>query len=412
MTPQLFKQLSQLAVISATLVLAACGGSSGGSQQTTPLPPPPPPPAAPVTFHCGDETQCPRLTFAGDPEADSATHFFRGFGDPSIESDPVTGDVWLSYSWLSTAVSDPGPPEQRDRQITSHLARSTDGGASFTFVRAANAVQQIAHPGNAELGWSQHEVTTLVKRPTNDWELLFLTYFDPLGDTAPDHRDFYYARSIATDPNDLGDTVEAWARGSNTAQDFSVAHDLGAEIPELADCAVLTEPMLFAYNSETYFATNCIPADASGNRDIANERIVLLKEAIPSYQYIGDITDAQDAIDLGVDRLEQGDIALAQDGSVLLIVTPISDTKPVEHEGCVVFEFDNFESASLVRDASGVAIPRTILTADATGTGPGSGPGLCTYDANSSTGVLMVTKLWQTTPFSLEFVLRQTGVHP
>ena len=63
-------------------------------------------------------------------------------------------------------------------------------------------------------------------------------------------------------------------------------------------------------------------------------------------------------------------------------------------------------SIRALRDAAGVAAPRLIITAD----GNGLGPGLCTYDPASSTGVLLVITTFSNN--DIEFSLRATGMHP
>jgi hypothetical protein len=76
----------------------------------------------------------------------------------------------------------------------------------------------------------------------------------------------------------------------------------------------------------------------------------------------------------------------------------------------MVFSFDDFATASIARDTNGVAIPRAIITAD----GNSLGPGLCTYDAESDSGVLLVitTVTGCGSALDVEFSLRATGVHP
>lgn len=78
------------------------------------------------------------------------------------------------------------------------------------------------------------------------------------------------------------------------------------------------------------------------------------------------------------------------------------------HQGCIVYEFSDFATATLARDGNGVAIPRAVITAD----GNGLGPGLCSYDANSDTGVLLVITTITQGGTDIEFSLRATGVHP
>jgi hypothetical protein len=333
---------------------------------------------------------------------------FRGYGDPSLEYDPTTGTLWLAYSWLNIEISDPGPPVVFDLGVRTHLARSDDNGNSFTFVRSVNDMGMEAHPDTGVMGWSVHEVSTLAKEPSGDWQLLWFKYFNPFGTvTGVDERQEYlYWRTIATTPDQLGDVSEVWARALATSPSWGALIDFN-DIVELADCATLTEPGLFVFNSETYLASSCLIVDATGRRaDL--ERLVLLKQTAVGYTYVGDILDAQDAADLGVDVIQQADISVARDGSIVLIVTPIILNADPSHQGCVVFEFDDFAAGTLVRDGNGRAVPRTVISSD----GNGLGPGLCTYDANSDTGVLLVITTVTNNGTDIEFSLRATGVHP
>ncbi len=76
--------------------------------------------------------------------------------------------------------------------------------------------------------------------------------------------------------------------------------------------------------------------------------------------------------DLGVDTNEQADISVARDGSIIVVVTPIILAADPSHQGCMVFSFDDFASASIARDTNGVAIPRAIITADGNSLGAGA----------------------------------------
>ena len=385
--------------------LASCGGGSATGSTTPPVVIPPP-----TRFHCARDNSCPEVLVANDPHAEinMVPDPFRGYGDPSLEYDPTTGTLWMAYSWLNTQISDPGPPVVFDLGVTTHLARSDDGGNAFTFVRSVNAMQLEAHPDTGVLGWSTHEVPTLAKEATGLWQLLWLKYFNPLGTVAgvDERQEFLYWRTTAATPEELGNNAEVWGRSIATAPSWGAPIYFNA-IPELADCIIQTEPALFVFDAETYLATSCLVADASGRRTDL-ERLVLLRQTPGGYSYVGKILDARDAADLGVDVIEQADISVARDGRIILIVTPIILGADPSHQGCIVFEFADFSSARLLRDNNGVAQTRAIITAD----GNGLGPGLCTYDASSNTGVLLVITTIGQDPIDIEFSLRATGVHP
>ena len=397
------------AVIAAVAVLGGGGPSpaaSAGSIALNTSETSGPTPAVPITFHCAFDASCPEILVVGDPHATLGGNPapFRGYGDPSLELDPDTGTLWLSYSWLDLLISDPGPPPVADFGVRTHLARSDDGGATLTFVRQVNDFAAIQHPDTSEDGWSQHEVSTLVREGPGAWQLLWLTYFDPFG--TQERFDYYYQRSLASSPANLGDSSTAWAQGYGTSPSWGVAHDLSVEIPELSDCLTPTEPALIRHDGETYLATNCVVIDETGRRDDL-ERLVLLKQEVNGYSYVGELLDYDDAVDLGGTRLEQTDLAIAQNGAILLITTPIQDSSP-NHLGCVVLEVTDLATAQVRRDASGDA----VVLASITGEDPLLGPGLCTYDAASSTGVMMVLHAQSFDPLDILFSLRATGVHP
>jgi hypothetical protein len=371
----------------STLV-AACGGGTAESpdsagpdvaDSTTPDGP-----FVPLEFDCQPDASCPELTIIGDPLSPSS---FSGLGDPSLERD-TDGTLWLSYSWLEEDTL-PGNPEQL-HAVATHLARSTDGGASFEFVRAVNA----AAPSPGNVGLVMHEVSTLARTP-DGWEDLWLTYALIPTDT---RVEFHYQHTIAATPEGLGTVIEPYLKGSNGTVPTQL---VGTAIAGLENCAVFTEPALFAHEGTTYLATTCIVQ--AGNP--STQRLVLLRRSGTSLVLVGDLLSFADAQDLGGTRVEQIDLSIGRDDSILAIVTPILDGSPQPHRGCVVLEIDDLATAHMRRDADGKLFRRATLT----GSTLGIGPGLCTYDRDSSTGILM--DLTITSPI-LAFSLRATGVHP
>jgi hypothetical protein len=252
------------------------------------------------------------------------------------------------------------------------------------------------------MGWTSHEVSTITKRG-GDWETLWLSYFDPYG--PPGFTDVHYQRTVAGAPPQLGDTVQAWADGWATSPSFGALHDF-SDIPEMSDCAAPTEPALLTHGGETYLATNCL-VFVAGQRRPDLERLMLLKETPAGYEYVGTLLDYDDAVAFGGERIEQADLAIAQNGAVLLIATPIQTAEPY-HMGCKVLEVMDLETAAVRREPTG----DTTVLASITGEDDNIGPGLCTYDAESSTGVVMVLHDQQTNPLDVEFSMRATGVHP
>jgi len=393
---------NRVLLVALTLLLAAATERAPTTSAADP----------PIAFHCALDATCPQIVIAGDPPATlgAGPAPFRGYGDPSLEYDPSTETVWLSYSWLDMLVSDPGPPPVIDFGVRTHLAQSNDGGATFSFVRAVSETEPITHPDSAAGGWTIHEVSTLVREAPGAWQTLWLTYFDPFGPPpqGTDHRsDFYYTRSLSTTPGGAGDVATPWIRGTSTSPSFGAVHNLST-IPQLSDCVAFTEPALFAHGGATYLASNCV-VFAGGIRRDDLERLVLLRRETNGYSYVGALIDYADALDLGATRLEQADLTLSRDGRVLLIATPIVSGGNPEHLGCVVFEVSDIAAAQVLRDGNGDAVQLARFTGDDTSS---VGPGACTYDPASASGLLLVSHTFTANPFDLEFKLRATGIHP
>lgn len=354
---------------------------------------------APRTFHCALDPSCPELPIAGDPHAVSP---FRGHGDPSLERDPATGALWLSYSWLEARL-EMGETEP-DLTVVTHLARSDDDGRTFAFVRAVNTTEVVDGPTGGRGFWL-HEVSSL-SRSASEWRLTWLDYLDPVG--AGERAFFHFARTTAPEPALLGETVERWVGVAAGVAPLTVTHDVSS-IAGLEDCATLTEPALFHHDGTDWLAASCVVVDASG-RHPERERLVLLRERAGALELVGTLFDASDAAALGASRIEQIDLSVARDGTVIAIVTPIVDGGDPLHRGCVVFDVEDLASSRVRRDAEGRATPRLVITAD----GTVFGPGLCTYDAASETGILLVITDFDLglSPPRLLFSLRATGLHP
>ncbi len=383
------------AALALTIVVILSGVPGGDAPRAS---------AAPFTFHCSLDASCPEIAIAGDSPATlgGGPSPFRGYGDPSLEYDPTTGALWMTYSWLNVLVTNPGPSQLIDFGVETHLARSDDGGESFTVVEAVNQMTATTHPDTSATGWASHEVSTLVRQGVNDWQMLWLSYFDPSG-PAP-FFDPYYERALGSSPDSLAPPA-AWARGYGTSPSWGAQHNLSA-IPQLSDCVVFTEPALFRYDGITYLATNCT-VFSGGMRQDAQERLVLLRQEASGYSYVGTLLDGADAVDAGGTRIEQADIALSRTGEILLIATPIQPATP-NHLGCTVFEITDITTAQVMRDTNGQAVQLARITGD----DDILGPGLCTYDAASETGIIMVLHVFNPSPFDMDFSMRATGVHP
>jgi hypothetical protein len=234
-----------------------------------------------------------------------------------------------------------------------------------------------------------HEVPSLARRAPGDWRLAWLAYFDPLG----------------AGPREYAEPLLLGARGTTPA-----AFGASAPLPLAHEgCAAFTEPALFAEDGQLWLAATCI-VFSHGARRPEHERLLLWRESGGGFVPAGALLDGADARALGGQRVEQADLARARDGRLLLFVTPIREGEDPAHQGCVVLEVEDLAAARVRRGPDGRPFVRAVLTAD----GNGLGPGMCTYDAASETGVLLVITRFDLSrqPPDLRFSLRRTGFHP
>ena len=363
---------------------------------------------------CGLPNRCQELVIDNDPEArlpNGALAPFRGWADPSLRYAPATGELWLAYSWLDTAVKPRlGRKPLIDFRVRTHLAKSVDQGRSFSMVKEINTNTSGRHNSNGARGWLSHEVAALSRRAASDWQLMWMTYLDPYGPLA--HGVPHLVLSAATTPASLGEQADAWIRGRAAPAVTAVRYNLSS-IDGLGGCVAFTEPSLFSYAGErfqegSYLAVNCIVYQGKKRRP-GQEKLLLFKEDGSGYQLLGHLFDSADARAYGGQRMEQGELVMARDGTVLLLATPVIDD--VRHRGCYLFEVDSLHPPRMARGAGGKLIARAHIVDSASGE---RGNGACAYDALSETGVLLVRRDFDfdQQPIKMRFSILQTGYHP
>ncbi len=357
-----------------------------------------------------DPQRCPQIPIANHPF--NGTHACiggsvqpcpaRGFWDPSLVHDSESGTLWLAHTAGTALLLSAGVPSSLTTTNILALARSTDGGRTFSFVSELAPARPYTDGSNVQ-GTLEHEVASLVRRTDGKWELLWFEYFQPTG---ADRREFVLVRRVADSPEGLASASdEVYLGGKLPSLLGSPVVNLSTQFAELPDCATFTEPALLEHGGATYLALNCIAISGSTVNPSAF-RMVLLKREGTAWSYVGVLFNADDARALGGTDLTQGNLAHTKSGGVVLIATLADDTKTPIHRGCYVFRVNDLATASIGRDATGapdwsihVQSPSDHL-----------GAGLCTYSAASETGIVITRfDLDQT---GLQGELLSTGIHP
>ncbi len=397
---------------SLSLIACAAAGCAQGSTQV-----PCADPRAPGTAVDCSGARCPAIAIAGDaPAANAGT--FRGYADPTIAHDPAAPPrVWLAYSWPHLVPG--GAPDGSTvlmAAVSTHLARSDDGGRVFSYAGELWSAVPTADPeGSGENGINSSETASLVpiaSGGTVTWYGAHLRYFlEPQTGYHPKYGTSWTVRiGAAASPPELAAASEAVLGVSATAATYrpDVRLDQLAGLP-LARCAMLNNPALFAKDGRLYLIVECL-AFVGTTLDFAHSTTQVFA-TVPTgppagwiWRHAGMLADHGLAQELGDDTIQQPDVSLAAAGTPILIVTPAHADAAAQvgtrGDGCVALELASIDPPALARDCSGQAIVRARVD--------GAGVGACTHDPASVTGIVSTTKA----DIDGSWTIRASGARP
>ena len=355
----------------------------------------------PVSGECTPEGSCPAIAVSGDAPATTAGSF-KGFADPALQADPaVPGRVWLAYSWpfVATGQTTTGETVYMGA-VESHLARSEDGGATFSFVSGLYAAPAVLDPeGSGETGIASSETVSLAvitSGPLTTWYAAHLRYFlQPADGYNPRYATSWTVRvGAAASPEALGDPAALSREVVIGVSTTAAVYGASVEVDQLAGlpierCAMLNNPTLFAHGGTLYLIVECL-AFVGADLDFANATTQILATT-PSgdprtwvWRHVGTLADHSLAQQLGADTIRQPEVSEAGDGTLLLIVTPAraDDTAQTGTvgEGCAAIELASIDPPVIRRDCAGNAVVRARLTGDTMGS--------CAHDPASVTGLM------------------------
>ncbi|MCA9735413.1 MAG: exo-alpha-sialidase [Deferribacteres bacterium] len=373
----------------------------------------------PLTIDCvPGNPNCAELSIQGDayyrfPNGDPSP--FSGFADPTIRKDPVSGDLWLAYSWPHYKFSGNTPVPSVD----IHLAKSTDGGNSFVFMKTLWEKTAMVNPGNGtQQGFLDHETANLLPVEENGsvtWYAARLNYFIPEtgGFAARPFDSFHISVLKASSPEELtvapvGKVGTSYTHANWNAQPLMPA-DLASE------AFFWNEPSLYYQNDKLYLIL--VAFVYRGVDPYMPLNNVYVYSTTPSgdpnswqWSYNGKLVDDAAATELGGERLSQTDIATGANGELLLISSPddyVSSQKEFNHKGCKIVEIESLENPELARYKNGSLKIKAIITAsDANALGSGASA----YDAASTSGILFTRR--NKTATELTASIWRTGLKP
>ena len=391
--------------------VAACGGSSEAA-----------PPAAIPQVDCSrGTTGCPVIAIAGD--SPSATATFSGYADPALRADPADPRrLWMLYSYLEgkPATSAGGQPVGVP-VVSTKLARSSDGGATWTFDSRPWSSTLVADPeGPGPASYFGSETPNLAVRQSGTetiWYSVRLSYFlEPVTAYAPRFASSWTMRVASASgptPAALASAPEAVLGTATTNAAYGVHARLTALSPQLAGCGFWNNPAIAYEGNRLYLIAECLEFDGTVLNETRSRMVVFRTDpngppASWSWEYAGVIADRALAAELGSARLLSADISRSRDGALLLVVALGGFSTSSAGQGCHALELASIDPPAVRRDAAGKPVVRGIETAAADA---GWHTGACTHDPNSSTGMIAVAAT-TAAGGGLQAELRATGLRP
>jgi hypothetical protein len=330
-----------------------------------------------------------------------------GLYDPSIEYslDGKTG--WLVYSAIRR-----GPKYEKQVPVgpycETHLARTVDGGKTWSFVQALNhsTDDTLQHFDGQKLpGVWRYEVPSIVHDPgdaSGEWKLFTHFYFWNLkNDRMPAYG--WIALQTASDP------AGKWSEpkplfGSNRfpPKPYALTSvNVNALDPSLKETLVYTEPGAFYRDGTLYLSLTALAKTGP-------EKIVLLASAGQGspWKFVSTLVTNEDAKRLGYKRFDGSAIA-GQAGRVFFLVSP--DSGNPEHAGTMIIEFADLVAGKLQRDESGKLVVYKHLREQPGYPSRGGAGQSCFNEHNDYGGVVMPQVIMKDAPQAFQmFSTRQS----
>lgn len=275
----------------------------------------------------------------------------NGIYDPSVEYDSAGVVGWLAYSYVYGPLVPWGP------NVETHLARSLDHGATWTFEQVVNAslpVTLTLLDGTSVDGVWNYEVATLVHDPDDpgrEWKLFAHRIFRKAENNFEGEQNLpaysWIVFRWAADPAGAWSSeVPLMSSGPLPPAPYDLTQVAINDLdPSLAGLLVYSEPGGFYRDGVLYLSLTGLVLTGP-------DRIVLLAsdDHGQTWRYVGTPLSNADAASIGYLKFD-GSSIVEDAGRVFLLASPQSQT--VVHDGTLVFEFTSLGTGELFRDGTG-----------------------------------------------------------
>lgn len=368
------------------VVFAACGGGNGGTSDAAIH-------ADAVVDALADAAFCPAIA-ALDPAQLSELTVVNdapalGIFDPSIVyPTDATGGV-MAYSAV---------PDQRT--IRTHIAGSTDHGATWTFAVEANAPEAATEPspacgGTTCTGNLISEVSSLIydaddPDTTKRWKLFAHRYL--VGPNVELHYDIgtitLQTAAQPQGPWTAPQKLIGWTSSSSYSSTGIVAN-VSTMVGTATDCIALTEPGAIWLPGVVDLSVGCVYLDGATPK----LRVELLRSTThgATWTSVSTLLTAADAACGTAQPGLNGANLFALNGTEYVVATP-SDANG--YRGCLVFTIDDIAAGKVKRDGQGRAIVDRAFSANQFN-------GACTFADGAGGYMLDIGLLATSQPFHI-----------
>ena len=304
-----------------------------------------------------------------------------GYADASLEYSP-DGTGWLAYSRAHFASA-------AKRYVETHIAKSSDKGATWQYVATANTSNDHVVNGKFAGVW-RNETPSLVYDPSDEadkrWKLYYQRYLAvPLRPHA--YTENIIAYKYAPSPaGPWSEEVCVLGAKSNCAQTPGDMHS------SLKNMIFFNELGTLSLKGRLYMSADMSPSDTGvgTSRDLQNRKMVLLSSSShgKNWQYAGVLTNYSDATNLGYVTFTASSL-VQKNGQPYLLISPSGSIqgKNKAHDGSYLAKFTDIESAKLLRDGKGnISFLQIIKPALARG-------GQSDYDSQNTAGGIIFSQL-------------------
>ncbi len=362
---------------------------------------------------------CATLTIPQSPAAGG----FSGFADPTIRKDPSTGTVWLGYSWPHAW----NPGANSTDAVDLYLTSSSDNGVTWGTPTALWTSSLTTDPSNGNSAYTSNEILNILPgqvtgQTGETWFSIHLTYYVDVHTSIVDALVPTSAMVLTWAPTPTGlataPAAQTFTFTANGASPMIPANvNLTTLDSSLANCQQWGEPALLMKNGNLYMALMCKYGTSATSMQPAKNFYGVF-EATPNlseppaqwnWQYNGVLAGpTQAALLEGHQFLYELDLATRADGAIIASVSPADDV-PNGSGGSTQYVYGCREllvqgldkgNIGLATDSNGqLEVLASITASDVGPTNNDSASGACTYDPQTSNGVVFVRQLSSDTRF-------------